>query len=214
MLVDKTTGEIFIYEPIGADFFGEGITAENVILALDTLGGKRATVRINSPGGSVFDGVAIFNALKRYSGGVDTVVDSLAASIASVIALAGEKRTTATGSLWMVHRAMSVGIGNVNDMEKVVQMLKAGDKSIASIYQDATGLSEDEIIAKMDAETWFTADEAVAIGFATAKEGDAMKRPQAAAWFKNAPKAIWNTTDVVKPKVFVQRQAAAVYAKM
>ena len=59
MLVDKASGEIFLYQPIGADFFGEGITGESVIQALDLLGGKRATVRINSPGGSVFDGIAI-----------------------------------------------------------------------------------------------------------------------------------------------------------
>ena len=59
MLVDKQSGEIFIYDAIGADFFGEGITAENVILALDSLGGKRAKVRINSPGGDAFQGIAI-----------------------------------------------------------------------------------------------------------------------------------------------------------
>ena len=63
MLVDKQSGEIFVYAPIGADFFGEGITAEVFILALDAIGGKRATVRINSPGGDAFQAIAIYNAM-------------------------------------------------------------------------------------------------------------------------------------------------------
>lgn len=214
MLVDKKTGELFLYGPIGADFFGEGLTAEVVIQALDAMGGKRVTARINSVGGSVFDGIAIYNALKRYKGGVDVVVDSLAASIASVIALAGETRTTASGGLWMIHRAMTFAFGNLEDMQKAMNALEAGDKAIIEIYREASGKTADELLSLMSAETWFTAEESKAIGFSTATSKEAATKPAVANWFKNAPTAMYNTTENIKPKVFVHRQAAAVYAKM
>jgi hypothetical protein len=108
--VNNKTNELLIYDVIGEDWFGGGITAKNVIAALDEFGGKRVTVRINSPGGVADEGIAIYNALKRYEGRVDTVIDSIAASAASVIALAGEKRTTSEGGRWMIHRAMAHGM--------------------------------------------------------------------------------------------------------
>lgn len=210
MLVDKQSGEIFLYQPIGSDFFGEGLTGESVILALDSLGGKRATVRINSPGGSVFEGIAIFNALKRYSGGVDVVIDSLAASIASIIALAGETRTSSKGSLWMIHRAMSFAFGNQDELGKALAMLETADKTLVGIYAEATGKDAAEIESLMSAETWFTADEAVDFGLATKTDGKATAAPQAAAWFKNAPKALYATaTNTASPKVPVYRHVMA-----
>lgn len=211
MLVDRQSGEIFLYQPIGADYFGEGITGESVILALDQLGGKRATVRINSPGGSVFDGIAIFNALKRYPGGVDVVIDSLCASIASVIALAGETRTSAKGSMWMVHRAMSFAFGNQEDFKKTLALLETGDKTLVGIYADSMkGKSPEEIEALMSAETWFTADEAVAIGLATKTDGESKQAPSVAAWFKNAPQALYaRASSDVRPRVPVYRHVVA-----
>lgn len=211
MLVDRQSGEIFLYQPIGADFFGEGITGETVIQALDQLGGKRAIVRINSPGGSVWEGVAIYNALRRYPGGVDVVIDSVAASIASVIALAGETRTSAKGSMWMIHRAMTFAFGNQEEVRKALAMLETGDKTIISIYSDAMkSKTPDEISALMSAETWFTADEAVAIGLATKTDGEAKQPPQAAAWFKNAPQAFYSLANSqVKPKIPVYRHVVA-----
>lgn len=214
MLVDKQSGEIFLYGPIGSDFFGEGITAELVLQALDSIGGKRAVVRINSVGGSVFDGIAIHNALARYSGGVDVIVDSLAASIASVIALAGETRTTASGGLWMIHRAMTFAYGNYEEITKSLNMLEAGDKAIVEIYQKATGKTSDELLSLMSAETWFTAEESKDIGFSTATSKESATKPAVANWFRNAPKAIYNTTEQTKPKVFVHRQAASILSRM
>lgn len=213
MLVDKKTGEIFLYGPIGADFFGDGLTAEVVIQALDMMGGKRVTARINSVGGSVFDGIAIYNALKRYSGGVDVVVDSLAASIASVIALAGETRTTASGGLWMIHRAMAFAFGNVEDVQKTLNMLEAGDKAIVDIYREATGKTSEELLSMMSAETWFSAEESLAIGFSTATSKEVADKPAVANWFRNAPQAVYKTTEQTKPKVFVHRQAAAILCR-
>ena len=93
---DAELGEMRIYDEIGPAWWGL-IDADTVIDALAKIEGKHATVRLNAPGGSVDEGIAIYNALKRYKGGVDTVVDSVAASAASVIALAGQSRTTAAG---------------------------------------------------------------------------------------------------------------------
>ena len=209
MLVDKASGEIFLYQPIGADFFGEGITGESVIQALDLLGGKRAAVRINSPGGSVFDGIAIYNALKRYPGGVDVIIDSLCASIASVIALAGETRISSKGSMWMIHRAMCFAFGNQEEINKALAMLVTGDKTIVSIYADAMKRTPEEIESLMSAETWFTASEAVEIGLATKTDGDSKETPSVAAWFRNAPKALYRSADNhVKPKVPVYRHVS------
>ncbi len=212
MLIDKTTGEMFLYSPIGGDFFGESISSMEVIEGLRSLDGKRATVRINSPGGDVFEGVAIYNALRRYEGGVDVVVDSLCASIASVIALAGETRTSAKGSMWMIHRAMTFAWGNQEEIGKVLAMLATGDKTIRGVYADATGKTEEELDALMSAETWFTADEAVEIGLATKTDGVAIQSPPVASWFRNAPKAVHAMAAAVsktQPRVPVYRHVVA-----
>lgn len=210
MLVDKQSGEVFLYSPIGEDFFGDGITAEGVIEALDSLDGKRAIVRINSPGGDVFHGIAIYNALRRYAGGVDIIVDSLCASIASIIALASESRTSTKGSMWMIHRAMTFAWGNQEDIGKTLAMLQKGDKTMSGIYSEATGKTSEEIEQFMSAETWFTAEEAVEFGLATKTDGVAKEKPQVAAWFKNAPKSLYLGADSrIKPRVPVYRHVSA-----
>lgn len=212
MLVDPKSGELFLYGPIGADFFGEGISADLFIEALDSLGGKRAKLRINSVGGSVFEGIAIYNAAKRYAGGVDVVIDSLAASIASIIALAGETRTSSKGSMWMIHRAMTFTFGNQEELQKALNMLETGDKTLVGIYSDAMSKSVDEIEALMSAETWFTAEEALEVGLATAIEGKSKKPPQAAAWFRHAPQALYQQAAIaseVRPNVPIYRKVSA-----
>jgi ATP-dependent Clp protease protease subunit len=203
--VDLKSSEIYIYDTIGQDWFGGGITAGSVIEALDKLGGKRATVRINSPGGVADEGIAIYNALKRYEGGVDTVVDALAASAASVIALAGESRTTATGARWMIHRAMTVAVGNVNDMQKAASTLETYDKSLVEIYAQYMDKSESEIMDMLTAETWFRADESVEMGLSTKAYGESDAEPMAAAWFKHAPEALF-----AKPKATLRPRATGV----
>lgn len=216
MLVNAETGELFIYQPIGADFFGDGITAEAVIVALETLGGKRATVRINSPGGVADEGIAIYNALKRYEGGVDTVVDALAASAASVIALAGENRTTASGGRWMIHRAMTIAMGNAMDMQKVAETLNKYDQSLVEIYAEHMTDSDNEsIMALLTAETWYSGTEAIEAGLATGDANEAATQPNVANWFRNAPEAVYKeaVAAINQPKFPVHRQAAALLAK-
>lgn len=184
--VNATTGEMFLYGIVGSVNVGGDFDEMDVIDALDQIGNKRAIVRINSPGGLVDAGIPIFNALKRHAGGVDTVNDGLAASIASVIAMAGEKRTTAKGSRWMIHRALSGVYGNANDIRKVLTQLEIYDASIVEIYQSVMADST-KIDEWLDAETWFTSQQSVDAGFATEVEGEAVQQSRIAAWMRNPP---------------------------
>lgn len=211
--VNAKTGEIYIYDVIGADWFGGGITAGNVISALDELKGKPAIVRINSPGGIADEGIAIYNALKRYEGGVTTIVDALAASAASVIALAGTTRETSQGGRWMIHRAMSLAIGNAEDMSKAAGVLTKYDESLVEIYSEYMDASN--IMDLLTAETWYTADEAVSAGLSTGRGDSSEAEPMVAAWFKNAPAAILNKPQAqLKPEpVRGQRVKQSFYSR-
>ena len=207
MLVNKTTGEIFVYDAIGADWFGGGITASAVIEALDLIGNKRATVRINSPGGVADEGIAIYNALRRHKAGVDTVVDSLAASAASLVAIAGENRTIAKGGRVMVHRALTVAVGNSVEMQKIASILDTYDRSLVEIYSQYFPKDTD-VMGLMTEETWYTAEEAVAAGLATGLEAKDAIEPNVAAWFRRPPS---NLGGKFPAKSFaVKRQAAEI----
>lgn len=212
--VNAKTGELYIYDTIGQDWLGGGITASSVMAALEEIGQEtRVTVRINSPGGVADEGIAIYNALKRHPGGVDTVVDSLAASAASVIALAGEHRLTAKGGRWMIHRALTFAVGNANDMRKAVEILETYDKSIVEIYKEYMDGSDEEILDLMTAETWYTTDTAIEAGLSTGKsESTNDAEPMVAAWFRNPPEALLNKPKAeVKPNPYpVNRQAAKI----
>jgi ATP-dependent Clp protease protease subunit len=211
--VNAKAGEIFIYDTIGADWFGGGITALSVINALEEIGPQtRATIRINSPGGVADEGIAIYNALKRHEGGVDTVVDSLAASAASIIALAGENRSTAKGGRWMIHRALTFAIGNAADMQKAVEVLTTYDESLVSIYKEYMDATDEEIMALLDAETWYTADAAIEAGLSTGKAEATEAEPMVASWFRNAPAALLNKPRAeTKPSPYpVSRQRAKI----
>ena len=188
--IDKNSGELFLYGVVGEMWDGEGFGTSEVLDALAALGGKRAIVRINSPGGYASDGVAIYNALKRYSGGVDTIVDSIAASAASIIALAGEKRITARGGRWMIHRAMCLAMGNVTDMQHAIDALSNCDQSLIDIYQTCMPGTPEEIRGLMEAETWYTGETAMAAGLSTAIGDQTNAKPKIAAWFKNTPQAL------------------------
>ena len=199
--VDASTGEIFIYDVIGQDWFGEGITALNVIEALAQIKGKRAKIRINSPGGDMNEGVGIYNALKRHPGGVDTFNDSLAASAASVIFLAGENRQISKGARVMIHRAWSRLMGNSIDFAKVSAVLDTHDKSQVEIYAEHMGLEPTAIMDLLTAETWYTSEEAVTAKLATSLDVKKADKPKAMAmsfaqsWFKNAPSGFLSQLD-------------------
>jgi len=185
---DTKTAEILMYDVIGESWDGTGISASNVSDALAQMGGKRVTVRINSPGGIADEGIAIYNTLKRYKGGVDTVVDSLAASAASVIALAGDSRTTLKGSRWMIHSAMAVGMGNAAEMRKLAEILDVYDNSLADIYAEYMSGPKDGLLSLMAEETWYDSAASLAAGLSTSTVETAnTQRPQMAAWFEHPP---------------------------
>ncbi|MFN6996940.1 MAG: head maturation protease, ClpP-related [Aquincola tertiaricarbonis] len=169
--------ELYIYDTIGADFFGDGITAKSVSDALkDFRPGAALDVYINSPGGSVFDGVAIYNQLMRWNGKKVVHIDGLAASIASVIAMAGDEIRIAENGLMMIHKAWGFCMGNDDDMLKYAASLKKVSDTISTTYVGRTKSDAKQIETWMAAETWMNADEAVERGFADVKTGEkAMK---------------------------------------
>ncbi len=164
--VTATSADVYIYDQIGSGFFSEGVTATNVIDQIKALGNRALNVRINSPGGSVFEGVAIYNALARHAGEVTTHVDGVAASIASVIAMAGRKILIAENAMMMIHDPSTITMGGAGELRKTADVLDQIKETLINTYATRTGLPRDEIAALMTSETWFTAKEAVAKNFA------------------------------------------------
>ena len=172
--------ELFIYDVIDEWF---GVSAEMFARDLAAIDATEITVRINSPGGSVFDGIAILNALRGHKAKITTVVDGLAASAASFIAMAGDEVVMGRNSEMMIHDASGICIGNAQDMETMHANLERVSANIASIYAERTGGTADEWRAAMLAETWYSANEAVAAGLAdrvdTAQKDDKAKAKNA-----------------------------------
>ena len=124
-------------------------------------------MRISSPGGSVDEGRLIYNALKRYKGGVDVVVDSSAYSIASYIAMAGERVVMAKNAMMMIHNPWTMAFGNAEELRKTADVLDKYRDSIVDAYTDKSEKDREQMVAILDAETWYTAQEAVDEGFAS-----------------------------------------------
>ena len=162
---DTKKNEIYLYDVIGPSDFGM-IDAGQVVDALKKMEGKRVTVRINTPGGSVDEGIAMFNAMRRHGGGIDTVVDGIAASMGSYLMLAGEKRTISKNSMVMVHNPMTIAWGNAIDMRKTADVLDKYLERMLPDYSAKTGKTVDELKPLLDAETWFVGKEIIDNGFA------------------------------------------------
>jgi ATP-dependent Clp protease protease subunit len=124
------------------------------------------TIWINSPGGDLFAASQIYNMLMDYTGKVTVKVDGIAASAASVIAMAGEEVLISPTGLMMIHNPMTIAFGDAYEMEKAIHMLSEVKESIINAYEIKTGLSRTKLSHFMDAETWFNAKKAVELGFA------------------------------------------------
>ncbi len=161
---DGGHAEILIYGEIGLDWFDEGISAESLVKELAELDVATLDVRINSVGGQVFEGLAIFNALDRHPAKVTTHIDGMAASIASIVALAGDTVRIAENAFMMIHNAHGFSVGNALDMRRMADILEKLDGSLADTYVAKTGKSSKVIRAMMDEETWFNAAEALEAG--------------------------------------------------
>jgi ATP-dependent Clp protease protease subunit len=177
-----------ILDVIGADFFGQGITSAMVKDALKSESGSSIVVNINSPGGDLFEGVSIYNILKASGKPVTVNVIGLAASAASLIAMAGDTITMHAGTQMMIHEALAVTAGHAVDMRKMADVLDSVTASAADIYTAKTNLSKDKVLALMKDETWMTPSDALSNGFATSiGKSPAVKNSFDLSLFKNAP---------------------------
>lgn len=185
-----TTAEVIIYDEIGE----WGVTAKNFIDDLNQVTAKNIDVRLNSGGGSVFEGLAIYQALRRHPANVTTHIDGIAASIASVIAMAGDRRLISRNGTVMIHEASGLCAGPSMDMREMAQLLDRTSNNLADIYAQRSGVGTVESWRKqMLAETWFTGAEAVEAGLATETEdADAEE-----AW---APFAHWDAQKATTTK--------------
>jgi ATP-dependent Clp protease protease subunit len=163
----KDSNDINIYSTVG-DYGDGGITARLVSAILRKADGADVVVNINSPGGDFFEGLAIHTLLSEYEGNVKVKVVGLAASAASVIAMAGDEVEIAESGFLMIHNAWTVAMGNKNDMQEVVDTLSKFDNSMASLYARKTGEDEKTIKKMMDAETWLDGKQSVEKRFASA----------------------------------------------
>lgn len=167
----KSTGdksaEILLYDDIGSGWLG-GISAQQFSADLKALGSVRTIdLRINSNGGDVFEGRTIYTRLAEHPANIVVHVDGLAASIASLIAMAGDEIRMADGAMMMIHNAWAVAVGNDADMERMRDLLRTIDSTMVKTYCARTGIAAADCIKMMADETWMTGEEAVAKGFAT-----------------------------------------------
>ena len=163
---DDGENTISIYDHIGADFFGDGVTAKRIAGALRSIGPEDVVVNINSPGGDVFEGLAIYNLLREHKGKVIVRVMGLAASAASFIAMAGDEIQIGRAAFLMIHNAWVMAMGNRNDLREVADWLEPFDGTIADIYAARTGIDLDTVKGQLDAETWIGGSDAVDQGWA------------------------------------------------
>ena len=198
------TGVMHLYDGIGPY---SGVSAQDFSRSLKSLGDvDYIELHINSPGGSVFDGAAIYNMLIDHKALVDVRVDGLAASIASIIALAGDQITIAKNAMMMLHNPSAMAWGGASDMRKMAGVLDKVKETLITVYSDRMGLPEDEISKIMDEESWYTAKEAVDAGLADVvgdrakiKDDGAKAR---ALWTDNPPP--WVPDDITK--LFTEEQ--------
>lgn len=157
--------EIWLYDEIGKSWFDDGVTAKEFITELNAITARQIDLRINSPGGQVFEGAAIYNAIKRHPAEITAYIDGIAASIASVIALAGQKLVMADNALFMMHNPSGLAFGTAQDMRDTAVVLDKIRDTMVVAYQRKSDKPQSEIVALLDAESWLNAEEAKSAGF-------------------------------------------------
>lgn len=196
---DGKSGELYLYGAITSSPWVDGISSKAVVDALDQMkqdGCEAVSVFINSPGGDVFEGVAILNCLKRFEGDVNVMVDGIAASAASLVAMAGDTICIGSGAMMMVHDPASVVFGNAAALRQKAEMLDKVSGAMVSAYCERTKMKSAEMQQLMTDETWLTADDAVQHGFADKVfKQDKPEPPSASAiellmQYRNTPQAI------------------------
>lgn len=165
--VENTSETITVYGVIGEDWYGEGVTLKRVDAALRAIGERDVTVYINSPGGDMFEGIAIYNRLREHSHKVTTKVLGMAASAASVIYLAGSERQVASSAFLMIHNCWTFLAGNRHYLRDVADDMEEFDAAMADLYAETSGQSTKEMAELMDDETYIRGKRAIELGLAT-----------------------------------------------
>ncbi|WP_260973299.1 head maturation protease, ClpP-related [Mycolicibacterium llatzerense] len=180
---DAKTATLHIYDVIGADPFFGGVDVNEAIALIEGLDeDAELTVRINSPGGAAWDGLALANAIMRHPGPTTTHVDALAASAASLVALAGDTVTMSKYGQMMLHNARAGVHGTAEDLKSAAETLAKLNGSMAQFYADRTGSEPADWAKAMKRESWYTADEALEAGLVTSvDESGARDQVEAAA---------------------------------
>lgn len=165
--VQASTAEIMIYAPIGTSWYDESVSAKQFIQDINALDVENITIRINSIGGSVADGIAIYNAIKRHKAQITTVNDGIAASIASLILMAGDTVEMADNAQIMIHAPWTYADGNAAQLRDVADMLDSWAEAMSTSYATKSGKSKDEIFALLSdgKDHWFGAEESLAEGY-------------------------------------------------
>lgn len=168
--VDNKSGDeatVYLYGAIVSDnYWGDGIAAIDFVKALAGLDVKTIHLRIDSPGGEVFAGQSMAQAIREHASTVIAHIDGLAASAASWVALAADQVVISQGGMVMIHQAQGIAVGNAADLRGTADLLEKVDGILVAGYVAETGQTEQQITDWMAAETWFSAEEAVANGFA------------------------------------------------
>jgi ATP-dependent protease ClpP protease subunit len=167
--------KIYIYDVIGDSFWEDATSAADFVKQISTIKSKTIELHLNSPGGDIFDGVSIHNALKAHSAYIRTVIDGLAASAASFIAMAGDEVIITKAGTMMIHDASSFAFGNAADMRATADVLDKLSDTVASIYSDRAGQTVEFWRNLMVEETWYNSSEAVEVGLADKVGGDTKK---------------------------------------
>ncbi len=213
VLVD---GELMLYGFVGDNYWDEGFTDTDVIYALAELGRNAdVTVRINSGGGYTDHGIAIYNALAAHQGEVSVIIDAMAASCGSLIAMAGDTITMRAGSEMMIHGPSGFAFGKAQDLEAYAEHARNLGRGMAEIYAEQSGEDVEDLLKEMEGEIWLTPDEAVERGFAT--DAVKAKSTSVAAYdfrqYANAPKRLVAMAKKKKWSFDAKAQKAASAAK-
>ncbi len=165
--VENTSDTITIYGVIGEDWYGAGVTVARIDAALRSIGDKPVTVYLNSPGGDMFEGIAIYNRLREHSQKVTTKVLGMAASAASIIYLAGSERQVASSAFLMIHNCWTVLGGNRHYLRDAADDMEEFDSAMADLYAETSGQAVADMAEMMDDETFIRGKRAVELGLAT-----------------------------------------------
>lgn len=166
--LDRGDNVITMFETIGEDHWtGGGVTAKKVAAQLRAISGP-VEVQINSPGGDMFEGIAIYNVLREHPHDVTVKVMGMAASAASIIAMAGDRVEIGAASFLMIHNCWVASFGNRNDLRALAEWLEPFDAAMSEVYVQRTGLPADTVTKWLDDETWLSGSQAIDKGFADA----------------------------------------------